>query len=54
MADLLACNLFDGMQGRAAGTGDGAAAGGEALSVFVECGHLGAQLADFSAFVIGF
>lgn len=52
MVDLLACNLFDGMQGSAAGTGDGAAAGGEALSVFVECGHCGAQLPDFSVLLL--
>lgn len=29
--DLLACHLFDGMQGKAAWTGGRAAAGGEAL-----------------------
>jgi hypothetical protein len=42
------CNLFDGMQARAAGTGEGAAAGGEYLSVFVEFGHSGALSAHFS------
>ena len=42
------CNLFDGMQASAAGTGERAAAGGEDPPVFFEIGHSGAQLAHFS------
>lgn len=52
--DLLDCDLFDGMQGTAAGTGDGAAAGGEALSVFLDCGHFGACLTNLGYLSLSF